>query len=222
MATQAKIISNIKSEIAALEIRNTANVRNIRRKFSKTLKNEAPEFILDLAQELQTTPKLRWFGYELIRHHKGAFISLDASKLESLGQGMNSWHDVDEFGRILSGPVWLAGQIPDSLIHKWAKSPDLWWRRTALVSTVALNMRSYGGHGDVARTLAVCHMLVDDHEVMVVKALSWALRELIIHDSEAVKDFINKYESRLAARVKREVRNKLNTGLKNPKKSNLA
>jgi 3-methyladenine DNA glycosylase AlkD len=52
---------------------------------------------------------------------------------------------------------------------------------------------------------------------MVVKAMSWALRELIRHEPDAVQEFLLKHENVLAARVKREVRNKLKTGLKNPK-----
>jgi 3-methyladenine DNA glycosylase AlkD len=79
-------------------------------------------------------------------------------------------------------------------------------------------MRSHGGQGDIPRTLAVCQILVEDHEDMVVKAMSWALRNLIVHDPEAVASFIQQHETHLAARVKREVRNKLNTGLKNPRK----
>jgi 3-methyladenine DNA glycosylase AlkD len=53
---------------------------------------------------------------------------------------------------------------------------------------------------------------------MVVKALSWALRVLVVHDAEAVEAFLGENEDRLAARVKREVRNKLTTGLKNPRR----
>ena len=107
--------------------------------------------------------------------------------------------------------------MPDELIHRWARSEDRWWRRAALVSTVALNVRSHGGTGDVPRTLAVCQRLVDDHDDMVVKAMSWALRELVVHDPGTVRRFLEQYGDRLAARVRREVRNKLTTGLKNPK-----
>ena len=89
----------------------------------------------------------------------------------------------------------------------------------ALVSTVALNMRSHGGYGDAERTLAICRLLVEDYDDMVVKALSWALRELVGHDSKAVRAFLGEHEGVLAARVKREVRNKLRTGLKNPRRS---
>jgi len=51
-----------------------------------------------------------------------------------------------------------------------------------------------------------------------VKAMSWALRELVQHDPKAVRGFLAKHEDALAARVKREVRNKLTTGLKNPRR----
>ncbi len=98
------------------------------------------------------------------------------------------------------------------------RSHDRWWRRVALVSTVALNMRTYGGTGDAKRTLAVCQMLVADHDDMVVKALSWALRELVVHDAEVVARFVDTHANELAARVKREVRNKLETGLKSRKR----
>lgn len=40
--------------------------------------------------------------------------------------------------------------------------------------------------------------------------------ELVIHDPAAVRAFLRDHESILAARVKREVTNKLETGLKNP------
>jgi 3-methyladenine DNA glycosylase AlkD len=70
----------------------------------------------------------------------------------------------------------------------------------------------------VPRTLAVCRRLVADEDDMVVKAMSWALRELIVHDPEAVWAFLTEHNDLLAARVKREVQNKLTTGLKNPKR----
>ena len=57
-----------------------------------------------------------------------------------------------------------------------------------------------------------------DRDDMVVKAMSWALRELIPHDRLAVETFLEKHEDVLASRVKREVRNKLETGLKNPRR----
>ncbi len=216
-----EVAGQIRSEVQSLPVKNTAAIRSVRRDFSNRLKTAEPVFIFDLATELIKTPGLRWFAYELLRYHKATFTSIGPAELEAFGQGINSWDTVDSFARTLSGPAWLKGQVPDSLIHRWTHSKDFWWRRSALVSTVALNTRSQGGYGDVERTLAVCRLLVNDHEDMVDKAMSWALRELVVHDPEALSAFLDENDAALSARVKREVRNKLTTGLKNPKKDGL-
>jgi len=204
------------AELRALPVQNTPNARAVRRKYSQMLKQSPPEFVLAVARELFKAYGHRWAAYEIIAAHNPTFQSLGEIEIEEFGQGINSWWTVDAFARTLSGPAWLHGQVFDALIHKWARSNDLWWRRAALVSTVAWNMRSQGGPGDVPRTLAVCRMLTADHEDMVVKALSWALRELVVHDPAAVRQFLEEHEQVLAARVKYEVGNKLKTGLKNP------
>lgn len=77
---------------------------------------------------------------------------------------MNSWSSVDCFSRTLSGPAWLEGMISVNTIRDWALSEDHWWRRAALVSTVALNVRTHGGTGDVTQTLAICEMLIEDRD----------------------------------------------------------
>jgi 3-methyladenine DNA glycosylase AlkD len=82
-----------------------------------------------------------------------------------------------------------------------------------------LNNKARGGQGDAIRTLAICNLVVDDREEMVVKALSWSLRELAKRDRRSVKNFLDEKHTHLSPRVVREVNNKLKTGLKNPRKS---
>jgi 3-methyladenine DNA glycosylase AlkD len=216
LSSAPEIVTSILAECEALPVRNTPGLRQIRRKYSQILKPAPGEVVLQIARQLRQTDRYRWFGYELVQAHPAAFKHLDAALLEELGQGIDSWWTVDAFARTLSGPAWLAGQVYDELILGWAGSPDRWWRRAALVSTVALNMRSQGGKGDTPRTLRVCRPLAADPDDMVVKALSWALRELVPHDPQAVRAFLDENEAALAGRVKREVSNKLRTGLKNP------
>ena len=94
------------------------------------------------------------------------------------------------------------------------------WRRAALVATVPLNAKSRGATsatGDAIRTLAVCTRLLDDRDDMVVKAMSWALRELAKRNRRAVRTFLSAHGERLSARVRREVTNKLTTGRKSPR-----
>jgi 3-methyladenine DNA glycosylase AlkD len=211
------IVASIVAECEALSPRNTPKMRQIRQKYTQLLKDQDDVFVCTLAGELCQICGYRWFGYELLRNHPASFIRLGAAELEDLAQGMDSWWTVDSFARTLSGPAWLAGQVQDELFVRWAHSDDRWWRRAALVSTVALNVRSQGGKGNARRTLIICQELAADPDDMVVKALSWALRELVVHDRMQVQGFLEKNDAVLAARVRREVSNKLGTGLKNPK-----
>jgi len=213
-----EIAAQIDAEIRALPVRNTPNERAIRRKYSQLLKQASPQLVLDLARKLLRAYSYGWLAYELIANHPEALEHIGEAEVEELGQGINSWWSVDSLAPTLSGPAWLKGRVSDDLIYGWARSAGRWWRRAALVSTVALNMRSQGGRGDVDRTLRVCRSLVADHDEMVVKAMSWVLRELVVHDPHALSEFLNEHEQVLAARVKREVRNKLSTGLKNPRR----
>jgi 3-methyladenine DNA glycosylase AlkD len=211
------LAAQLDTEIRALPVRNTPSVRAVRRRLSRRLRPAPAGLVLEVARRLLEDYHHRGMAYELIRDHPAAFASLGPAELEALGRGMASWGAVDSFARTLSGPAWLAGQVPDAVIDRWARSPDRWWRRAALVSTVALNVRSRGGPGDVPRTLAICRQLAGDGDDMVFKALSWALRELVVHDPAAVSAFLDEHNDVLAARIKREVNNKLTTGLKNPR-----
>ena len=210
------LAKEITAEIKHLPKQNTSAIRSIRQSYSEKVKLANPEYILLLARLLCFKHDLRWVAYEIIADNRAAFRILCTVELEEFGHGINSWWTVDFFARTLSGPAWQYGQISDDIIHQWASSTDPWWRRAALVSTVALNLRSKGERGDVSRTLAVSQRLADDHEDMVVKALSWSLRELVVHDPEAVDKFLYEFDHVLAARVKREVGNKLNTSYKTP------
>lgn len=217
MFTKPKIFAaELITELESLPELKTARMRQVRRQYSKKLRSADSDFVFAVAQAVLNSERYDWIAYELIRDHPPAYQSLDRKNLESLGRGIDSWSSVDSFSRILSGPAWRDGLISIDTIRHWANSADRWWRRAALVSTVALNVRSHGGKGDVSKTLAICEMLVQDHDDMVVKALSWALRELVVHGPEAVEKFISTHQDLLAPRVKREVRNKLKTGLKNP------
>jgi 3-methyladenine DNA glycosylase AlkD len=179
----------------------------------------APDIVLEVASRLLDwrRPAYRLIVYELVAYHRLALQSLRSKELERLGGGMDSWGAVDTFAFYLAGPAWRARQVPDRLIHRWARSRDRWWRRAALVSTVPLNNKTRGGDGDAPRTLAVCRLLAGDPDDMVVKALSWALRELAKRDPPSVHRFLSEHTDVLAARVIREVNNKLSTGLKNPR-----
>jgi 3-methyladenine DNA glycosylase AlkD len=213
----AALADEIDRRIQALPDQSTAPVRRVRREYSQRLRGASAADVLAVAEAL--VGRQRWAAYELHYHHPSRLATLDVATVERLGQGIDGWDAVDAFARYVSGPAWRLGRISDDDVRRWAASPDRSWRRAALVSTVPLNLRAAGGSGDAARTLDICARLVADRDDTIVKALSWALRELSYWDPQAVRDFMAAHDSELAARVKREVRHKLATGLKNPRRS---
>lgn len=195
---------------------DTGSMRRLRRMVSKELKLAPPSVIYELAEALVEGPLPggRFVACELVAAHEGAMKAVTAARVTQLADGMNGWVDTDVIGCYVSGPAWRAGQISDKTIRTWASSRNRWWRRTALVSTVPLNLRARGGHGDITRTLAVCAQLKEDRDPMVYKAISWALRELAKREPAVVKEFVAANRDRLHSSVVREVRTKLETGLK--------
>ena len=216
------LVDEIFERVAALPSPTVPAIRPIRRELSRRVARSSADEVLALVEGiverslLEGEREVRWMGYEIAHYHRPTLVSLDLATLERLGAGLNSWDSVDVFSLYLSGPAWRQGQIGDADVHGWARSENRWWRRVALVSTVALNLKARGGSGDVARTLPVCRMLAADGDDMVVKALSWALRTAVPHDRAAVESFMAEYDHCLASRVKREVGTKLSTGRKNP------
>lgn len=170
-----------------------------------------PEKLIDLAKELVQTRifECNQVAFELLWKNKAALKLLKLNDLVILGKNMDNWATTDTFSIMLSGWAWRENQICDADILFWLESENRWWRRTAVVSTVALNLRSRGGTGDTVRTLMICEKVIADRGDMIVKALSWALRELSKRDKPAVQEFMEKYNNQLAGRVRREVYTKL-------------
>lgn len=213
------LLVEITDRIGSLPDRSVIALRRLRSEYSRRLRDTDPQFILLLSAGLRDARVVhRFFSDELIANHKGAMARLTRQALDIIGGGMDSWDQVDCFATIVAGPAWAAGSVADADIKDWAQSNDRWWRRAALVCTTRLNVR--GTPGEARRTLAVCKILIDDRDDMVVKAMSWALRALTKRNPKSVATFIEKYRLRLAPRIVREVTNKLHTGLKTPRPRN--
>jgi 3-methyladenine DNA glycosylase AlkD len=211
------LAEEIHSRSSQLAVPNAVSFHAIRREFSRRIANASPESVVQLALHLLTMPTdlMRAISYVIVSQHKLAFEQLTADDLLKFGEGIHSWSTVDCFAIYLSGPMWARGTISDKTVKVWARSQDRWWRRAALVSTVAL---SRGGNAkDFIRVARICTLLVEDRDDMVVKALSWALREAAKKHPEQVRSYLAEHHEALAARVIREVNNKLTTGLKTPR-----
>src|SRR5664279_2198763 len=148
-----QLAREINSQLVALSSRTAEGMRAVRRQYSPRLALATSAFVIRLALRLlgQSDPLCRYLAYELISHHRSAFESLGPDQLLKLGQGLDSWSTVDSFAYFLSGPTWREGRLPDAVVRDWTQSTDRWWRRAALVSTVALSRR--GSLDDARRTV---------------------------------------------------------------------
>ncbi|MFZ1083491.1 MAG: DNA alkylation repair protein [Terracidiphilus sp.] len=212
------LAEEIHSRLSQLAVPNAVSFRAIRREISRRIAHASPQSVVQLALYLLTWPSdlMRAFSYEMISQHRPAFEHLTADDLMKFGEGIHNWSTVDCFAMYLSGPMWARGIISNRTVQAWAHSQDRWWRRAALVSTVALSR--CGKAKDFIRVARICTLLVEDRDDMVVKALSWALREAAKKHPNQVRSFVVEHQVTLAARVKREVNNKLTTGLKTPRR----
>ncbi|MEA1875274.1 MAG: DNA alkylation repair protein [Bacteroidota bacterium] len=177
-----------------------------------------PKQIIQLTKDLVHTDifECQQVGYEIIGKDKNLLPYLSLQDVEQLDHNQDNWVSVDTFSSYILGVAWRLGIVTDLEILNKTESSNFWIRRQALVATLGWNQKARGGIGNTGKTLMICLKLMDDHHDMINKALSWALRELTKTDRNSVIDFMEKFDERLHGRVRREVWNKINTGLKNP------
>lgn len=208
-------VAEIRAEIAALPRRYTPELRALRKRWSQRLEAESAAHVIAIAQALERAvpQEGKWLAYELIRHHTAAFEAVDEAVLEDFVGRIESWYATDAFGTVLSGPAWAAGRLSGAQVDRWSRCEDKWRRRTALTTSVGRN----ASRPDPEATFDLCLRLASDRDDMIEKAVSWALRHLSQKDKAAVAAFMAEHGDKFRPRVRREVRNKLATGLKTPK-----
>ncbi len=213
---KAKIATDHPTAMQVLGLK-VPDQRKVIEEWRKKLSGFSTEEWIQLAVDLTDTQILecQLVAFGFLWKNKKALQELTLEQLSALGKNLDNWVSVDVFCLCIAGNCWRTGILDDSVVEGWAKSKNRWIRRSALVSTVPLNLRARGGKGDVERTLKICRLLVNDPDDMVVKAMSWALRELSKSDKQAVVGFLEEFQDDLHTRVKREVTTKLRTGKKN-------
>ena len=114
---------------------------------------------------------------------------------------------LDEIAPRLVGPLLErhpseAGRVLDG----WARDPDFWVRRAALLALL-LPMRR--GEGDWKRCERYADPLLEDREFFIRKAIGWILREAAKVTPERVIAFVEPRAARLSGVTWREATRKL-------------
>ncbi|MCW5851901.1 MAG: DNA alkylation repair protein [Anaerolineae bacterium] len=154
----------------------------------------------------------RHLALELLNAYPRRLPTLPWEHFDRWRPGLVDWSTTDHLGYLL-GP-WLladlAGRTPhlDTLIA----APDLWSRRLALVGALIASREDGALIPD--RLFSLLDRVQAEREPLMVKAVSWALRELSKHHPDRVAAYVDQRRSTLPALVIREVNHKLRTGLK--------
>lgn len=153
----------------------------------------------------------RALGLEILCQRPDIVAGLRRSDFDRWRRDIDNWAIGDFLGYRILGPWVIVGQERLGYLDRLIGSRDVWSRRLALTATVHLSRES----GDYAQaTLALVDRVVDEREVMITKAVSWALRAMTDRHPADVAGYLESRGDRIAAAARREVRNKLNTGRK--------
>ena len=209
--TQVMVTSNL--EILGVK---ASELRIVLKQFRKetTMYSARDKIKLAIALVKTNILELGQMAYLYLGEDKKLLPALTKSDLKQLNHQLDNWATVDAFGVYIYGKAWLLGILKNSDIEKLTSHENVWQRRLALVSTIPLNRKSNGKEADAVRTLSICSLLINDHQDMIVKAMSWALRELAKREPEIVRQYVNENQAQLHKRIIREVTTKLDYGVK--------
>jgi 3-methyladenine DNA glycosylase AlkD len=96
---------------------------------------------------------------------------------------INNWDLVDLAAWHVVGP-WLVDK-PRGVLHKLAKSKNIWERRTAILATFSFIKR-----GEFDDTLKIAKLLIKDDQDLSHKAAGWALRVIGDKDRDVLNNFL--------------------------------
>jgi 3-methyladenine DNA glycosylase AlkD len=165
----------------------------VARGFRGATKGQSPTTLLYLADRLfRSEPlELRWFAFGLLERLVPSEPERTWQLLRRAAREAADWITVDTLAHPYGRGILLEP-------YRWAEleqlvfSPNRWERRLvgSTVATIPFIDRTRGRQPEVAaHGLELVGQLIGDHEPDVQKALSWALRSLVVIDPDGVTAF---------------------------------
>ena len=103
---------------------------------------------------------------------------------------INNWDLVDLSAHKIVGEYLL--NKPKSILHKLAKSKNIWERRISIISTF-----TFIRNNEFSETLKIARLLLKDKHDLIHKAVGWMLREVGKRDLNIEEEFLKKYYKKM-------------------------
>lgn len=136
---------------------------------------------------------------ELLTMEQALLTRADLPLIERLLRESRTWALVDALAVHVAGP--LVERHGAAILDRWAKDPDFWLRRSALL---ALLVPLRQGGGDFERFVRYADSMLDDQEFFIRKAIGWVLRETGKKRPDDVRAYVASRGARMSALSRRE------------------
>ncbi len=177
-----------------------------RRQVARRLREECPP---SSAAEYRAQVEDLW----ALAHREEKYLAIDVAQVhrrfitfEQLGlyermiREGGWWDFVDEIAAHLVGRLVLDDRVRmRPVLERWIDDPDLWIRRTAILSQLLHKDRT-----DAAMLFDFCARRAGEKEFFIRKAIGWALRQYARTDPEAVREFVASHTDSLSGLSIRE------------------
>ncbi len=175
----------------------------IYRSFARATSGERTSTWLFLVDALLREPDLepRWFAFGLLARTLADEPERTWQLIRRAARDADDWITIDDLAHVVAKGV-LAEPYRWAELEQLVYSPSRWERRLvgSTVATIPFEDRRMGRDPIVAEHgLALVGQLIGDTEPDVQKALSWALRSLVLVDDAAVAAFCAREAATAAA-----------------------
>jgi 3-methyladenine DNA glycosylase AlkD len=118
--------------------------------------------------------ELRAAAVELLSTHGRLLAPADLSLVERLVRESHTWALVDGLAAHVAGSLVERNAGLGRKLDRWARDPDFWVRRSAMLALLVPLRR---GGGDFERFSRYADAMLDEREFFIRKAIGWVLRD---------------------------------------------
>jgi 3-methyladenine DNA glycosylase AlkD len=163
----------------------------------------AREVLAELSEALWATGvhEHRALAVVLLERHERSLGEGDLGWLLARVRHSDTWAYVDGLAVHTIGPVLARTPNTATWLRDWARDPDFWVRRTALLAPLEDLRR---GRGDFALWSDLAVPMLSEKEFFIRKAIGWVLRESAPTRPDEVRAFVDGHAAVMAGLTRRE------------------